>query len=81
MALPSALPGFPGVSHTYHVGASGFFVDYAEKIGLTNEQSTALDAIKQRSLVNQSTAQRKAEEAEQALANHCCRANEAGRGG
>ena len=67
MAMPSALPGFPGASHLYHVGASGFFVDYAEKIALTVEQSTALNAIKQRSLIDQSAAQRKAEEAEQAL--------------
>lgn len=67
MAMPSALPGFPGASHIYHVGATGFFVDYAEKIGLTVEQSTALNAIKQRSLLDQSAAQRKAEEAEQAL--------------
>lgn len=67
MAMPSALPGFPGASHLYHVGASGFFVDYAVKIGLTVEQSTALNAIKQRSLIDQSAAQRKAEEAEQGL--------------
>lgn len=67
MAMPSALPGFPGASHLYHVGASGFFVDYAEKIGLTVEQSTALNAIKQRSLIDQSAAHRKSEEAEQAL--------------
>ncbi|MGT2503176.1 Spy/CpxP family protein refolding chaperone [Bradyrhizobium guangxiense] len=67
MAMPSALPGFPGASHLYHVGASGFFVDYAEKIGLTVEQSTALNAIKQRSLIEQSAAQRNSEEAEQAL--------------
>jgi Spy/CpxP family protein refolding chaperone len=67
MAMPSALPGFPGASHLYHVGASGFFVDYADKIGLTVEQSTALNAIKQRSLIDQSAAQRKSEEAEQAL--------------
>lgn len=67
MAMPSALPGFPGASHLYHVGASGFFVDYADRIGLSIEQSTALNGIKQRSLIDQSAAQRKAEEAEQAL--------------
>ena len=47
--------------------ASGFFVDYAVKIGLTVEQSTLLNGIKQRSLIDQSAAKRKAEEAEQAL--------------
>lgn len=67
MAMPSALPGFPGASHLYHVGASGFFVEYADKIGLSIEQLTALNGIKQRSLIEQSAARRKAEEAEQAL--------------
>jgi hypothetical protein len=31
MAMPSALPGFPGASHLYHVGAGGFFLDYADQ--------------------------------------------------
>ena len=67
MAMPSALPGFAGASHLYHVGASGFFLDYADKIGLSVEQTTALNGIKQRSLLDQSAAQRKVDEAEQAL--------------
>lgn len=67
MAMPSALPGFAGASHLYHVGASGFFLDYADKIGLSVEQTTALNGIKQRSLLEQSAAQRKNDEAEQAL--------------
>ncbi|MFZ2158464.1 MAG: hypothetical protein WAV72_20405, partial [Bradyrhizobium sp.] len=67
MAMPSALPGFAGASHLYHVGASGFFLDYANKIGLSVEQTTALNGIKQRSLLEQSAAQRKNDEAEQAL--------------
>jgi len=67
MAMPSALPGFPGASHLYHVGAGGFFLDYADKLGLSVEQTTALNGVKQRVLVEQSTAQRKIDEAEQAL--------------
>ncbi|MBL6651746.1 MAG: periplasmic heavy metal sensor [Reyranella sp.] len=67
MAMPSALPGFPGASHLYHVGSTGFFLDYAEKIGLSVEQKTALNGIKQRSLSEQSGAERKIAEAEQAL--------------
>ena len=67
MAMPSDLPGFAGASHLYHVGASGFFLDYASKIGLSVEQTTTLNGIKQRSLLDQSAAQRKADEAEQAL--------------
>jgi Spy/CpxP family protein refolding chaperone len=67
MAMPSALPGFAGASHLYHVGASGFFLDYADKIGLNVEQTTALNGIKQRSLLEQSATKRKVDEAEQAL--------------
>lgn len=67
MAMPSALPGFPGASHLYHVGATGFFLDYADKLGLSMDQSTALNGIKQRALLDQSSNQRKVDEAEQAL--------------
>lgn len=67
MAMPSALPGFPGASHLYHVGSTGFYLDYAEKIGLSVEQRTALNGIKQRSLSEQSGTERKIAEAEQAL--------------
>ena len=67
MAMPSAFPGFPGASHLYHVGATGFFLDYADKLGLTVEQRTALNDVKQRALLDQSGTQRKVEEAEQAL--------------
>lgn len=67
MAMPSALPGFPGASHLYHVGGTGFFLDHADKIGLTVEQRTALNGIKQKALTEQSAAQRKIDESEQAL--------------
>jgi Spy/CpxP family protein refolding chaperone len=67
MAMPSALPGFPGASHLYHVGSTGFFLDYADKIGLSVEQRTALNGIKQRALSEQSAGERKIAEAEQAL--------------
>jgi Spy/CpxP family protein refolding chaperone len=67
MAMPSALPGFPGASHLYHVGSTGFFLDYADKLGLSVEQKSALNAIKQRAVSAQSTAQRKVAEAEEAL--------------
>jgi Spy/CpxP family protein refolding chaperone len=67
MAMPSALPGFPGASHLYHVGSTGFFLDYADKIGLSVEQKASLNGIKQRALTEQSAAERKVAEAEQAL--------------
>ena len=67
MAMPSALPGFPGASHLYHVGSTGFFLDYADKLGLSVEQKSQLNAIKQRALSAQSMAGRKIVEAEEAL--------------
>lgn len=67
MTMPSALPGLPGASHLYHVGSTGFFLDYADKIGLSVEQKTALNAIKQRTLTEQSASGRRVAEAEQAL--------------
>jgi len=67
MAMPSALPGFPGASHLYHVGSTGFFLDYADKLGLSIEQKAGLNAIKQRALSAQATTQRKIAEAEEAL--------------
>ena len=67
MAMPSALPGFPGASHLYHVGSTGFFLDYADKLGLSVEQRSSLNAIKQRALSAQATTQRKMAEAEEAL--------------
>lgn len=67
MPMSSALPGFPGASHLYHVGATGFFLDHPEHITLTMEQQTALSRIKEKALLEQTTAQRKIEGAEQEL--------------
>jgi hypothetical protein len=67
MPMPSALPGFPGASHLYHVGATGFFLDHLEHITLTMEQQTALSRIKEKVLLDQATTQRKNEGAEQEL--------------
>ncbi len=67
MAMASALPGFPGASHLYHVGSTGFFLDYADKLGLSVEQRSGLNAIKQRALSAQAMAERKVAEAEEAL--------------
>ncbi len=38
----SELPGFPGQSHLYHVGATGFFLDHASMLNLTSEQKNGL---------------------------------------
>lgn len=63
----SALPGFPGASHIYHVGATGFFLDHAEHMALTTEQQTRLGQIREKSLMAQATSQRSIEQAEQEL--------------
>jgi len=63
----SALPGFPGASHLYHIGATGFFLDHPEHITLTTEQQVALNKIKDQALLAKSAADRAMEQAEQDL--------------
>jgi len=65
--MASALPGFPGASHIYHVGATGFFLDHGSHITLTVEQQKQLAEIKEQSLLNQATLQRRVDQAEQEL--------------
>lgn len=61
------LPGFPGASHLYHVGATGFFLDHPQHITLSTEQQRALNRIKERALLDRSNANRRIEDAEQEL--------------
>jgi Spy/CpxP family protein refolding chaperone len=63
----ATLPGFPGASHIYHIGATGFFLDHPEHVMLTTKQQAALNAVKERALLEKSTSQRKIDEAEQEL--------------
>jgi hypothetical protein len=67
MATPSALPGFPGQSHLYHIGATGFFLDHPEHIALTTQQQQTLAQRKQQSLLKQGELQRQVDAAEQEL--------------
>lgn len=67
MQMSSALPGFPGASHIYHVGATGFFLDHPEHIQLTTPQQAELNRLKEKALLEQGSAQRKIDEAEQEL--------------
>lgn len=67
MSMPSALPGFPGASHLYHVGSTGFFLDHGNHIQITTEQQTKLNQIKEKTMLDQASAERKVEEAEQQL--------------
>ncbi|MGD9789190.1 MAG: Spy/CpxP family protein refolding chaperone [Phycisphaerales bacterium] len=66
-SMSSALPGFPGASHIYHLGATGFFLDHGSHITLTVDQQKQLGEIKEQSLLNQATLQRKVDQAEQEL--------------
>ncbi|MGE0525783.1 MAG: hypothetical protein AB7G93_04750 [Bdellovibrionales bacterium] len=67
-AQPSSeLPGFPGASHIYHIGATGFFVDHAELAGLSMEQLKRLNQIKEKSMLSQSSFDRKIKDAEESL--------------
>jgi hypothetical protein len=69
MNMPqSALPGFPGASHLYHIGATGFFLDHAEHIALSTDQQVALNKIKEQALASKSSTERQIEQAEQELA-------------
>ncbi len=67
-ALQSSLPGFPGASHLYHIGATGFFLDHAQHIGLSTGQQVSLNKIKEQTLLSKSATDRQIEQAEQELA-------------
>ena len=67
MAPSAGLPGFPGASHLYHVGSTGFFLDHPQHITLSTGQQTALNRIKEKSALDQSTSDRRLEDSEQEL--------------
>ncbi len=68
VAMPqSALPGFAGVSHLYHIGATGFFLDHAQHINLSADQQTALNTMKQQALAAKSSSDQQIEQAEQEI--------------
>ena len=63
----SALPGFPGATHIYHVGSTNFFLDHSGHISLSTEQQAQLNSQKQAALLEQATFEREIEQAEQDL--------------
>ena len=65
MKMSSALPGFPGMSHLYHIGSTGFFLDHPTHITLTSDQQMTLNRMKEKVMLDQSDADRKIQEAEQ----------------
>jgi Spy/CpxP family protein refolding chaperone len=67
MNMTSALPGFPGASHIYHIGATGFFLDHPQHISLTPEQQQKLAELREQAVLAQTEAQRKIDAAEEEL--------------
>lgn len=67
MAPTARMPGFPGASHLYHVGATGFFLDHPEHITLSTQQQTTLNRLKEKNALDRTTADRRIEDAEQEL--------------
>jgi Spy/CpxP family protein refolding chaperone len=67
MGMATSLPGFPGISHLYHIGADGFFLNHVEHITLSADQRKKLNRIKEKALLGGSSCDRKVEEAEQEL--------------
>lgn len=65
--MATTLPGFPGASHIYHIGATGFFLDHPQHITLTTEQLKQLNEIKEKTLLGQATFDRWIDQAEQEL--------------
>ncbi len=67
-AMPqSALPGFPGASHLYHLGATGFFLDHPQHIALSTQQKMMLNQLKEQAALDKASVNRSAQEAEQDL--------------
>jgi hypothetical protein len=67
MQQQAALPGFPGASHIYHVGATAFFLNHPQHIKLTTKQTADLVRIQKKAILVKTTAQRRIDEAEQEL--------------
>lgn len=67
VAVVSALPGFPGASHIYHIGASDHFLEHAEALMLSPNQLKQLAQVHEESQLQQNNFERRIEHAEQEL--------------
>ena len=65
--MPSTMPGQAGASHLYHIGSTGFFLDHPKHLTLTKDQTRTLNRLKERALLDRTTAQRHIDQAEQEL--------------
>jgi Spy/CpxP family protein refolding chaperone len=67
MSKTGALPSFPGDAHIYHLGATGFFLDYSNAIPLDAAQTAALTKTKEQAMAKQASMQGKIDQTEQEL--------------
>ncbi len=67
MRSSSTMPGQPGASHLYHIGSTGFFLNHSKHITLTPDQKMTLNRLKEKALLDRTTAQRRMGQAEQDL--------------
>jgi hypothetical protein len=63
----SSLPGYPGISHLYHIGATDLFLDHGDHIQLSSDQKAQLYKAKEKMLLDSASFDRKIEQAEQGL--------------
>ena len=63
----SAVPGQPGASHLLHIGSTSFFLNHSRHITLTPDQKSKLNRLKEKAMLDQSSEQRKIDQAEQEL--------------
>ena len=59
--------GTEAAARLFHAGAKGFFLDHAQRLALNAEQQKKLNQIKERTLLDKASANRKTQEAEQQL--------------
>ena len=62
----SMLPGTPGVSHLYHIGSTGFFLDQPQ-LQLTADQQSRLRQIMEGALLERTNTDRAIQQAEQEI--------------
>ncbi len=67
MTPAGQLPGFPGASHLYHIGATDFFLDHPQHISLSTAQQTSLNRVKEKTLLDRANTERRIEDAEQEM--------------
>ena len=63
----TALPGFPGASHIYHIGSTEFFLDHGDHIELSDSQQASLRKAREMAQLTVADFDRKIEQAEQDL--------------